>query len=124
MTSDCNRYEFSCQSDTIFLEFPEVDNIFHAITVNVDHSSVRVKYGLGQHFIIVVSVVDVTDLHVIVHGILVFGLLTTLLTQEHNAAPVPPVLSLTGNTGKHLVAGWVTGARDGVELRVPVDAQS
>ena len=114
----------SIQCDTIFSEFIKFDIIFLVITVNVDHGSCRVKYKLGQHFIIVVSVVDVTDLHVIVHGILVFGFLTTLLTQEHNAAPVPPVLSLTGNTGKHLVAGWVTGARDGVEVGVPVDAQS
>ena len=94
------------------------------IEVNVDSGSVRVKYGLCQHFIIVISVVDVTDLHVVVHAVLVFGLLTTLLTQIHITAPVPPVLGLTGNTGKHLVAGWVTGAQDGVELGVPVDAKS
>ena len=103
------------QYNEIFLEISEID---------VHHGAVWVNYGLGQHIITRVGVVNVTDFLVIVHALLVLGLLTTLVTQKHNAAPVPPVLLFTGNSGKHLVAGWLTGAQDGVELRVPVDAQS
>ena len=89
--------------------------------VNVDQGCVWVRFRLGHHHIICVSVVDVTDLHVIVHTFLVFGFLTTFVTEKHITAPLPPMLLLTGNTLKHLVTGRLAGARDGEELEVPAD---
>ena len=50
--------------------------------INVHHGAVWVNYGLGQHIVISVGEVDVTDFHVIVHAPLVLGLLTTLVTQK------------------------------------------
>ena len=104
----------------MFLELDKIDR-----SIKVDQGSVLVIFGLKQHFIIIDGgIVYVTDLHVIVHTLFVFGFLTTLVTQKHNTAPVPPVLGFTGNTGKHLIAGRLTGARDGEEVGVPVDTQS